>query len=334
MTRRERYEGLLLGTALGDALGLPAEGLAAATIRRRFGALGRCPLRGRTGFVSDDTEQSALLAQALVGQGSPAGISNEFGRSLVSWFARLPFGIGLATLRACLKRLCGLRPSGVWSAGNGAAMRAAIVGAVFADDPERRRAVGRAVAEVTHRHPAGIEGALYVAEVAAALASGSRDIEAACGAAAAIVSDPGLAKALEAARGLALVTSPEDAAAALGNSGWIEHTAALATFALRRHADDSMATIRFTIHAGGDTDTIAAIVGALTGLRNGPGSLDRSLIDLLHDGPFGPAHLRALAAALDSGATPPRWSWIGALARNLALYPVVIAHGFGRLWPA
>jgi ADP-ribosylglycohydrolase len=39
----------------------------------------------------------------------------------------------------------------------------------------------------------------------------------------------------------------------------------------------------------------------------------------------------ALATAI--GAAPPRWSWAGAMARNLALYPVILAHGFCRLLP-
>lgn len=58
--------GTLLGTALGDALGLSAEGMSAAALQRPFGTLDRFRLLGRTGFVSDDTEQSALVAQCLV----------------------------------------------------------------------------------------------------------------------------------------------------------------------------------------------------------------------------------------------------------------------------
>ena len=61
----ERYRGVLLGTAIGDALGLAAEGMSARAIARRFGAVERFHLLGRRGFVSDDTEQSALVAQSL-----------------------------------------------------------------------------------------------------------------------------------------------------------------------------------------------------------------------------------------------------------------------------
>ncbi len=166
---KDRLVGTLLGTALGDALGLPVEGMSSGTIQRRFGRVDRFRLLGRTGFVSDDTEQTALLAQSLVRH--PADLDRcveAFRKSLLGWFCRLPWGIGRATLRSCLRIALGIHPSGVWSAGNGAAMRAAILGVFFHDKPEARQAFGRAIAEVTHRDERAVEGAIYVAEMAAA----------------------------------------------------------------------------------------------------------------------------------------------------------------------
>ena len=58
----------ILGALLGDALGLPAEGMSAPNIERRFAPLDRYHLLGGTGFVSADTEQSVLLARALAGE--------------------------------------------------------------------------------------------------------------------------------------------------------------------------------------------------------------------------------------------------------------------------
>ena len=53
---------------------------------------------------------------------------------------------------------------------------------------------------------------------------------------------------------------------------------------------------------------------------------------------LGPSHLRALAASLARAregrpADVPRYSATAALARNLALFPVILAHGFRRLLP-
>ena len=53
----------------------------------------------------------------------------------------------------------------------------------------------------------------------------------------------------------------------------------------------------------------------------------------LQRGPFGAAHLRALAQAMATGGEAPRYPWPVALLRNLALYPVILAHGFRRLLP-
>ena len=64
--RRDRLRGLLLGTALGDALGLPCEGLSASRVARKYPDLNQFHLFGRRGYVSDDTEQSALVAQSLL----------------------------------------------------------------------------------------------------------------------------------------------------------------------------------------------------------------------------------------------------------------------------
>jgi ADP-ribosylglycohydrolase len=156
---RDRLAGVLVGTAIGDALGLPMEGMRAASIARAFPKLDRYFLLGRTGFVSDDTEQSALVAQSLAG--SPRdreGFVRAFRRSLLAWFLRLPWGIGWGTLRSCLRIAVGLRASGVASAGNGAAMRAAILGAFLFDAPATRSEWSDALAAVTHTDPRAVEG--------------------------------------------------------------------------------------------------------------------------------------------------------------------------------
>jgi hypothetical protein len=88
-----------------------------------------------------------------------------------------------------------------------------------------------------------------------------------------------------------------------------------------------------SIANGGDTDSIAAILGGWCGALHGEAALPSALIARIHDGPFGPSHLRALADALCDGTRPPAYSTTAALVRNLCLYPVVLAHGFRRLLP-
>src|SRR6185436_17286184 len=168
MDFRDRLTGVLLGTAVGDALGLVCEGMSARRIARRFGRLDRYYLLGRTGYVSDDTEQSALVAQSLARHPDDAGrCVRAFRRSLLGWFWRLPWGIGRATIRASVRIMLGFSTSGVGSAGNGSAMRAAIVGAFFHDREDKRRVVGAAIARTTHTDERAVQGALFVAELIA-----------------------------------------------------------------------------------------------------------------------------------------------------------------------
>lgn len=314
MELEERLADVLLGTAVGDALGLAAEGLSAAAIARRWGRLDRYRFLGRGGFVSDDTEQSALAAQALARHpDDPERFARSFRRSLVGWFWRLPWGIGMATAKACLKATIGLR-GGVRSAGNGAAMRAAIVGAYFHERPAERRAFGEALARVTHVDERAVQGALFVAEVVAAGPVAAR----------AVVTEPTLRDALDRAAELAWKgASTSEAAGILGTSGFVLHTVPFAHYCHLRHGANALLE---AVNAGGDTDTIGAIVGAWT--RPAP-----ELVDRLGDGPFGKSHLRGLARSLARREPPPRYSASYALLRNLALYPVVLGHGVRRMLP-
>lgn len=338
MDHRDRLAGTLLGTALGDALGLPMEMLPAKVIARRFPRLDRFHLLGSVGFVSDDTEQSALVAQSLARHpGDLDGCVRAFRRSLLGWFLRLPWGIGLGTLRACTRIALGLRRSGVATAGNGAAMRAAVVGVFFTDDAGARRATADALAIVTHTDPRAVEGARFVAEVAA-LATTTDDPAAAVTQARAVVTEPSLGRALDRATALAAEGAALDAAAKeLGTTGFVVHTVPFAAYAFARWGADPMAAVTAVIRAGGDTDSIAAIVGAWCGALRGEVGLPTALIARINDGPFGPTHLRALAddlAGVGAGRAPTaRYSPLVAMARNLALYPVVIAHALRRVVP-
>ena len=334
----DRVLGSLIGVALGDAVGLPFEGLSMKRVQRRFDGAVRCQLVGRIGFVSDDTEQSALVAQSLARGGSDdAACVGWFRRSMVGWFARLPFGIGGATLRSCVRMTLGFRSPGVRSAGNGAAMRAGILGAHLAFDAARRRRLGRLLASLTHTDERAIQAALYVAELTAhaiTSESSSTDRVRLVARAREVVEDPQLLEAIDGGLALAKRHAPlTSAVGALGNTGFVVHSIGLCTYCFVLFGGEPTTAIAAAIRAGGDTDTHAAIVGGWMGALVGARRLPQRLIEDLHDGPFGPSHLRGLAAALISGRAPPRWSWSGAMIRNLALYPVVLAHGVARLWP-
>src|SRR6185312_13056398 len=169
--RLDRLTGALLGTAVGDALGLPREGLSRRRARRLFGdsPIEHRFLLGR-GMVSDDTEHACMTAQALLAApDDPARFARSLAWRLRGWLAAMPAAVGWGTLRAIVKLWLGFSParSGVVSAGNGAAMRAPVLGASLAFHPDRLDAVARASARITHRDPRAEEGALVVTLAAA-----------------------------------------------------------------------------------------------------------------------------------------------------------------------
>ena len=166
----DRLAGVLLGMAVGDALGLPRERLRPETAARRFGGPGlRHALLFGRGMISDDTEHATLVAQALLAQPDDAdGFLRRLAWGLRGWFIAGPAGLGKATLRACVRLWLAVPPgrAGVVSAGNGPAMRAPILGACLAHAAQRDAYV-LASTRLTHRHDEADDGARLVALAAA-----------------------------------------------------------------------------------------------------------------------------------------------------------------------
>ena len=174
--RMDRFTGLLLGTAVGDSLGLPTEGLTPRRARRLYPGALRQRLIGSYGMLSDDTEHACMTAHAE--DSDPDRFARVLASKLRCWLFALPPAIGFGTLRALLRLCAGFSParSGVRSAGNGAVMRAPIIGAWF-DDPERIPRFVAGATAITHRDPRAHAGATAIA-IAAHHAVRDRDIEA------------------------------------------------------------------------------------------------------------------------------------------------------------
>src|SRR3954470_21302876 len=158
--------GCLTGLAVGDALGLPHEGLSPRRARRLFPDVDRYHFLFGRGMFSDDTEHACMTAQSLLASG---GDAPRFARSLAWrlrwWLLGCPLGTGLATLKACLKLWLGFSParSGVRSAGNGPCMRAPILGVALGDRAELLREFVRRSTRMTHTDPRAERAAIVVA---------------------------------------------------------------------------------------------------------------------------------------------------------------------------
>lgn len=345
--RADALAGTLIGTAVGDALGLPMEGLSAQRQQRLFPQPLRHRLVGRFGMISDDTEHTLMLAQALLEcPADPDAFQRALARRLRWWLVGLPAGVGFATLRAILKLWMGIPPSrsGVMSAGNGPAMRTALLGVYFADDAERRQRFVRASTQITHRDRRAEIAALAVAENAAWMAQQRDDVDAL------LESLTNLSDLVEWAAILAKIAAglSRDQPTAnftlemgmvRGVSGYAFQSVPVAIYTALRHRNDFEAALTEAIACGGDTDTVGAITGALVGARAGVAGIPapwrggiiewpRSL-PLLHR--VGERLNQQLATSSELGPLPYFWPAIPL--RNLAFLAVVLAHGFRRLIP-
>jgi ADP-ribosylglycohydrolase len=69
----------------------------------------------------------------------------------------------------------------------------------------------------------------------------------------------------------------------LGISSFVTPSVAWSLYAVLRSPDDYWATICTAIAVGGDTDTLGAMAGAISGARLGPDALPENLVAGLHD---------------------------------------------------
>lgn len=158
--------GCLLGIAVGDAMGLACEGLSRTRQRRLFGEIRHYRFLGRWGMISDDTEHACMTAQSLISSnGEPDRFIHDLSWRLRLWLLSLPAGIGFATLHSTLRLWLGFsgKHSGVFSAGNGPAMRSPIIGVSYGSNPQTMLALVRASTFITHTDPKAEYGAIAVA---------------------------------------------------------------------------------------------------------------------------------------------------------------------------
>ena len=336
--------GCLLGCALGDSIGLPLEGLSPGRIAKLRPTRLKQSFALGYGMLSDDTDHSIFVAQALLqSEGDVRRFRTKLRWKLKLWLVSLPAGIGLGTLRSIVRMWLGFANPGVHSAGNGAAMRSAILGAALANQPQRRHEMVAASSTLTHVNSSAMAGAAAVAEIAAKLASG----EWPCAPALdqlqqlleSVSSDPKWSEVVP--HVIACCQSPDPIASARfkfgdtsnGVSGYVLHSVPFAIVAWHSCFGDLRRCIESVVLAGGDTDTNAAIAGALVGLNAGT-SLPQDWLDRLKDWPHSLPYLRQLALALTGSGVRcnARFSlWL--FPRNLMFTAWVLLHGARRLLP-
>lgn len=330
-----RAQGCLLGQVCGDALGSLVEFQSPGQIARRYpdGGPHRMHDGGAwntlAGQPTDDSELALILARCMVAQG---GWQREpVAQAYRSWLASGPFDVGFSVGRALsgirdvdVARQCAAdaaeqaaNPAG---AANGALMRCCpigIWGAALSDvpgDPAQSAdatiaAAARADARLTHPNPTCQDAnAAFAIAVAYAVRTG---------AAAPAVHAHALAWA-EANACADVVADLRAAATAapadfLTLQGWVRIALQNAFFQLL-HAPSAQAGVVDTVRRGGDTDTTAAIAGALLGAVHGrdawPAQWRGAVLSC--------RPIQATAALLEAGVAAPKPAHV----RPRAFWPV------------
>jgi poly(ADP-ribose) glycohydrolase ARH3 len=295
-----KFQGALIGTFVGDALGMPVEGMDMRQIYERFDG----PLRDmvdaprrhmKAGTYTDDTEMMIGLAEGLAFSRrlDCAAIGARF---VDNFHMDRGYGRGtVSVLKALRKGAQWDEPArgvfnGEGSYGNGAAMRIAPVGCVYYDMHDKLRNAAEMTSMITHAHPLGKEaGAVQAMAVALAMgADPAKELNpsAFIDTLIAFTDVPEFVDALNEVKILlerALVTSPMDAVETLGNDirGYTAVPAAIFSF-LHNHRSFEAAVI-YAVNLGGDTDTIGAMAGAIAGAYHGIDAVPARWLDKLEN---------------------------------------------------
>jgi len=340
-------EGCILGTALGDAAGLKREGLSRDRAIWLHGSKPSPDLIFGRGFCSDDTEHTVLIGCAMLeSQGEPQRFERLMARSLRRWLITCPPGIGFGTLRAITKSFfVSARKSGVNSAGNGPAMRSAILGVLANDESQLEDLVQRST-RITHADPRAGEGALLVAKAARfASRRNGTDITNFIHQLAKTIEDDDLRGHFEAIEpglrdGLTPFEFAEQRGWSKGVSGFINHTVPAAIYCWAHSPKDFRAAVTNAILLGGDTDSVAAITGAICGAGVGTEELPSDWLKQLAEWPRTKKWMTDLATRLHTDCQQqtvptkaPSLHWFSTLARNLIFGVVVICLYFRRFIP-
>jgi poly(ADP-ribose) glycohydrolase ARH3 len=278
------FKGCLAGLALGDALGAPFEGLGPPLSEGLYAFLKNLPPVLR---YTDDTEMAIGVAESLARCG---GFDAEHMalRFAENFNPRRGYGPGTIAVLGMIKRGVpwqdanrAVFPEG--SFGNGAAMRAAPIGLFFAKDPEKLREVTFGASSTTHAHPLAKEGALLITHSVSAILGGKGNAEILDGLSNAVESDDYRERLRTIREFLGHPVSAETVIERLGHSVLAHESAPTALYAFMREGDDYLNTIKYCISLGGDTDTICAMAGALSGTKLGIEGIPAELVQRLED---------------------------------------------------
>lgn len=300
-TLNERYQGCLLGGAIGDALGWPVEFMRLDEIKRKYGPQGITNLvKGRRNLVeiTDDTQMTIFTAEGILraeNRGRNKGIvhiPSVVHRSYLRWLNTQGVGTevekdgwihsieGLHTRRApgntCLDALMSGKMGTMEeplnnSKGCGGVMRTAPIGLVY--KKEEAFKLGCESAAITHGHPSGYISAGALSFIIAAILDGSdlkTAVEQALEECKKYPSSEECSELIEKAIHLAISDNPDIQAIESLGEGWVgEEALAISVYCSLKYQDDFEKAIITAVNHNGDSDSTGAITGNILGVYLG-----------------------------------------------------------------
>jgi ADP-ribosylglycohydrolase len=274
----QRAKESLIGLAVGDAFGETMFGEPREVARR---AAKRLISARRPWRWTDDTAMALSIVEVLaqherIDQDALAAAfvrrwtaepDRGYGQGAYNLLTRLAYG---TSWRREAPRLFG----GQGSFGNGAAMRAAPIGAYFAHDLDRVREEALRSAEPTHAHPDGAAGAVAVA-IAAALATTGVDRASLLPQVIRYTPAGHVLDRLRRAAEIDLGANPAEVGEELGTGLDVaaHDTVPFCLWVAARHLDSYEEAIWTSTSQHGDRDTTGAIVGGIVVLATGEPSI-------------------------------------------------------------
>ena len=304
---RDKFKGAILGCFLGDAFGSGFEGMSPDRAVFHLSNLSKRFSRQYT----DDTDMTLALADSIIQSGKidPEDIAKQF--SLTCDLTR-GYAIG------AIKSILALRDGMKWyevarivfeggSFGNGAAMRVSPVGLFYHHDLDSLQEAAIQQANITHVHPLGQWGAVMQGcSVGLAVSQNPKESfkkeEAIIHLREVLWRGPiEYMKALNKIEEMLVQgkkLQAREVVKSLGNGVEAHLSVPSACYIALTYSPDFCDAIREAISLGGDTDTIAGMVGAIVGAHVGEKGLPIEWIEQLEDGPRGRSFARSLADRL------------------------------------
>ncbi len=295
--RFDKIKGCLVGAAVGDALGMPTEYLSKTELNQFYN--GRitdyqAPLSThpcghlKAGQYTDDTQQLLLLADSLVEKN---GFDiNDFGQRVGNWgwkcrsvpgYNRFAGGTSMS---AALELYAGGNPlfTGKNRATCGSAMRVAPLGLFYSDEkPEVLKDIASVVSRVTHTHPAAVDSSVFISLLVANLYNGF-DVESAVSRSLSYLDSDLKDKLDYVVRNQS--KNPTDMGEVVGCSESCYETVPMALYCFLHSSTDFEKTVVEAANlVPGDTDSIACIAGALSGVYNGYHKIPLKFINTLEN---------------------------------------------------